>query len=66
MQEDDTEKTWDDTEMVIKKMIREKLGIEGDVRMEREHHKPGDSGQTPARSICLKFEGLQLELLVIS
>ena len=36
MQEDDTEKTWDDTEMNVKKMIREKLGIEEDVKTERE------------------------------
>ena len=37
MQEDDTEKTWDDTEMIVKKMIREKLGIEEDVKIERAH-----------------------------
>ena len=37
VQEDDTEKTWDDTEMIVKKMIREKLGIEEDVKIERAH-----------------------------
>ena len=37
MQEDDTEKTWDDTEMIVQKMIREKLGIEEDVKIERAH-----------------------------
>ena len=35
VQEDDTEKTWDDTEMIVKKMIREELGIEEDVKIER-------------------------------
>ena len=38
VQEDDTEKTWDDTEMIVKKMIREKLGIEKDMKIERAHH----------------------------
>ena len=37
VQEDDTEKTWDDTEMIVKKMIREKLGIEEEVKIERAH-----------------------------
>ena len=37
VQEDDTEKTWDDTEMIVKKMIREKLDIEEDVKIERVH-----------------------------
>ena len=37
VQEDDTEKTWDYTEMIVKKMIREKLGIEEDVKIERAH-----------------------------
>ena len=37
VQEDDTEKTWDDTEMIVQKMIREKLGIEEDVKIERAH-----------------------------
>ena len=27
VQEDDTEKTWDDTEMIVKKMIRESLAL---------------------------------------
>ena len=37
VQEDDTEKTWDDTEMIVKKMLREKLGIEEEVKIERAH-----------------------------
>ena len=37
MQEDNTEKTWDDTEMIVKKMIREKPGIKEDVKIERMH-----------------------------
>ena len=37
VQQDDTEKTWDDTEMIVKKMIREKLGIEEDAKIGRAH-----------------------------
>ena len=35
VQEDDTEKTWDDTDMIVKKMIRKKLAIEENVKIER-------------------------------
>ena len=37
VQEDDTEKTWDNTEIIVKKMIRKKLGIQEDVKIERAH-----------------------------
>ena len=35
--EDNDEKTWDDTEATVKKLIKEKLGINEDVEIERAH-----------------------------
>ena len=36
--EDNDEKTWDDTEATVKKLIKEKLAINEDVDTERAHH----------------------------
>ena len=35
--EGEEEKTWDDTEAIVKKLISDKLGIEGEVEIERAH-----------------------------
>jgi len=65
-----TEKTWDDTEDVVKKLIKEELGIEEEVEIERCHRvgdanpanrrKKGNSsnqngGNEKPRSIVAKF-----------
>ena len=35
--EGEEEKTWDDTEAIVKNLISDKLGIEGEVEIERAH-----------------------------
>ena len=35
--EGEEEKTWEDTEAIVKKLISDKLGIEGEVEIERAH-----------------------------
>ena len=32
------DKTWDDTEEVVRKLIREKLNVEEEIAIERAHH----------------------------
>ena len=34
---DDNEKTWEDTELVVKKVIQNKLGIQDEITIERAH-----------------------------
>ena len=43
------EKTWDDTEKVAKKVIKEKLGIEGDIMIERAHRVGEKLNHAPSR-----------------
>ena len=62
MEEKTDEKTWDDTEQVVKKAIKEQLGIERDVFIERAHrvgdkldrhapnHRHADSASRPTGS----------------
>ena len=66
--EDNNEKTWDDTEATVKKLIKEKLGINEDVEIERAHrfgkrlknHAPrrhlGSTSKPTGRPIIVKFQ----------
>ena len=54
------EKTWDDTECIVKDLVKEKLGIQEELQIKRCHrvnHKPGSTGhdQNKPRHIVAKF-----------
>ena len=40
--EEENEKTWNDTEVIVKTLIRNKLGIEEHIEIERVHHLARD------------------------
>ena len=44
--EDDDEKTWEDTELVVKKVIQNKLGIQDEITIERVHRIGNKSQDT--------------------
>ena len=47
-EDSNTEKTWDDTENVVKRLIKDELGIEEDVEIER-CHRIGDANPANRR-----------------
>ena len=71
--EDNDEKTWDDMEATVKKLIKEKLGINEDVEIERAHrvgkrlknHAPGrhlgSTSKPTGRPIIVKFQSWKVK-----
>ena len=63
----DKEKTWDDTEIIVKDLIKKKLNYEVEIEIERAHrvgkkHRRGredGSGKTPSPAYCC--QNIQLE-----
>lgn len=58
--ESSEENTWDDTECILKEVVKEKLGIQEELHIERCHrfnHKPGSLGhdKNKPRHIVAKF-----------
>lgn len=58
--ESSEENTWDDTECIVKDLVKEKLGIQEELQIERCHrvnHKPGSTrhDQNKPRHIVAKF-----------
>ena len=45
--EGEEEKTWDDTEAIVKKLISDKLGTEGEVEIERAHRVGKEAEELP-------------------
>ena len=59
VKEEQYEKTWDDTEKLVKKVIKEKLGIEDEIVIERAH-RVGKS-HTPSRHVRSASQSQQKE-----
>ena len=57
------EKTWDDTEIVVKRLIKDKLGIQDELVIERCHrvnrsnkeNRPRQNGKEQRRNIAAKL-----------
>ena len=74
MHEDkDKEKTWDDTEFIVKDLIKKKLNYEGEIEIERAHRvgkkhcqgRQDGSGKTSPRPIVAKISNLKVKEAVL-
>ena len=74
MHEDkDKEKTWDDTEIIVKDLTKKKLNYEDEIEIERAHrvgkkHRRGrqyESGKTPPRPIVVKISDWKVKEAVL-
>ena len=68
--ESSEEKTWDDTEGIVKDLVKEKLGIQEELQIERCHrvnHKPGSKGhdQNKPRHIVAKFVHWKQKVMIV-